>query len=1131
MLVQRALSQLRTGLRWWLVLLVAVFAASALHTYRAVEAEVQDRLELSLSSGFNEMQTVLNRTFTYHDRTTQFLTNLPPIDGLRRLEAHGTHDPVGGESRAVWLRRLAEIYFSYTNQLPDVAKVRLIGADGREWLMVESNAGRSAVEIRSPDNAPPYQDVTHFAEALAAKPDSVLLSEIALNRKQGKIDPNAYPTVQSASPVMGSEGKALGVVVVTLNVQTLLRDLQMLDRQGAANHQNTDGLTTNTYMTNERGEYLLHPHWGSAFSHEYGGNARWDTEFSHLPSTGLGSLIRHAHHRVRDTSTGEVYAVATREVAIGGGKNAPKLQIKKLVSERDLGAAVWAQAWPQLLLWLFALMAAVTGLVLWGLNRKLRAQDAELQTAFANQAAALRDFQAFHETINQHALVSETDAAGRITAVNEAFIAISGYSREELIGNNHRIVNSGHHPSEFWKDMWALATLGQSWRANVCNRAKDGHLYWVDTMITPFLDSAGKLERLISIRVDITERVANEQALIKARTEAEKASLAKGQFLANMSHEIRTPLNAVIGLLQIIHAGASDAQQQGQIAKAQTAAKSLLALLNDILDFSKIDSGKLALDPNPFDLTDMMNDLRVILEGQGNNDRLKLTVEVDANIPNVLVGDTTRLKQILINLGGNAIKFTPAGSVSVTATLLSSTPTEARVRFLVSDTGIGIAPENQARIFNDFSQADASTTRRFGGTGLGLGISRRLIKQMGGELHLRSDLGHGSEFSFELQLPISSAEQLKYLAASAPTHSARSLAGMSVLLVDDVAINREVAESLLCMEGARVTSAENGQLAVDVLAGGQHAVDVVLMDMQMPVMDGLQATRIIRQRLRLTDLPIIAMTANTSPEDRQACLDAGMNDHMGKPFDLPVLVKILKQWAPSATLRDSETATPIDTPDAAPTSQRWPATFNAQGALARLGHDARLYEKLLQGLAKHLENQCTQMAQALQDRDLQILAQGAHGIKGMALNLGAEHLSQTAAHLEQTLKHLLAQTDRTAVTGPELLTLIGPLREAVDQTLAALQDWTAELNSPPPPALASTASNVNLQTALQHLQGLLAQADMEALDHYDQLLPGLKQAFEHDLEALDQAMEQLDFEAAEQAVAVLRQKHPHGTQA
>ncbi len=1126
---QRLLSQLRTGVRWWLVLLLLVvgFAASALNTYRTVDAEVQDRLGQSLSSGLNEMQTVLERSFYDLDRTTQFLADLPPIDGLRRVQAHGSTDPLDGETREVWLRRLTDIYFSYAQQLPSVAQVRFIGADGLEWAQVERIPGQAGVEI-TPRLGMQYKGETdYFKATLASAPGNALLSEISLNREHGGvIEANTFPTVRSSTLVVGSAGQPLGVVVVNLNVQTLLHDLQETDRENNQDLQHTQGLSVKTYLTNERGQYLLHPQLGAAFAHEYGRDIHWNAEFAELPAEGFWSLIQHAHRRVRDAATGEVYALATREVSIGTGENAPKLYIKKLVSETEMAAAVRAQVWPRLLLGVLTLVAGVSVLVLFRLNRKLHRKDAELQTAFANQAAALRAFQAFHETVNQHALVSETDAAGRITAVNEAFMAISGYSREELLGQNHRIVNSGYHPREFWKEMWALATLGQSWRANVCNRAKNGHLYWVDTMITPFLDSAGKLERLISIRVDITERVANEQALIKARIEAEKASLAKGQFLANMSHEIRTPLNAVIGLLQIIHAGASDAQQRGQIVKAQTAAKSLLALLNDILDFSKIESGKLTLDPNPFDFHGLMNDLRVILEGYGNNDRLKLVVASDAHIPNVLVGDTTRLKQILINLGGNAIKFTPAGSVSVTATLLTATPADAFVRFSVCDTGIGIAPENQARIFDDFSQADASTTRRFGGTGLGLGISRRLIKLMGGELNVRSELGHGSEFSFDLQLPISSAEKLKQLAASAPAHSSHSLAGMSVLLVDDVAINREVAESLLSMEGARVTSAENGQLAIDVLACGHPLVDVVLMDMQMPVMDGLQATRVIRQRLGLTDVPIIAMTANASTEDRQACLDAGMNDHMAKPFDLPVLVNMLKQWVPSAALQDDTPPEPFDTPATEPPHQPWPATFNAQGALARLGHDTRLYEKLLKGLTKHLQTQCSQMAQALEDQDVQALAQGAHGIKGMALNLGAEELSQTAAQLEQTLKHLLTKTDRPAVSGPELVTLTGPLREAVDHTQAALQDWAAEPDDPLPPALEPKASNANLQEALQHLQGLLANADMEAMDGYDQLLPALKQAFGPDLDALDQAMENLDFEAAEQAVTALLKLQP-----
>ncbi len=396
------------------------------------------------------------------------------------------------------------------------------------------------------------------------------------------------------------------------------------------------------------------------------------------------------------------------------------------------------------------------------------------------------------------------------------------------------------------------------------------------------------------------EKTKQAKELEFAKLAAESSALSKSAFLANMSHEIRTPMNGILGLLELLKRTELSTCQAEYAEKAEGAAISLLGILDDILDFSKIEAGKMTLDPEPFLLTQMMTDLEIILSSNLRGKPLTLNFEIDPLIPAVVIGDVNRIKQVLINLGGNAIKFTAQGSVSVQLVLKKMTAHQVVVAFEVTDTGIGLTQDQQAHIFESFAQADVSTSRRFGGTGLGLSISQRLLELMVTNLKVHSKFGDGSTFYFDLTLHrpseiVLDLAKVKALQPSVKT-STQMLGGLHILLVEDNPINQMVVKTLLEQEGATVILVKNGQLAVNELSAAPTAFDVVLMDMQMPIMDGLQATMHIRKQLKLTKLPIIAMTANVMASDYQDCLDAGMNDHIGKPFKISNLVTLLERY-------------------------------------------------------------------------------------------------------------------------------------------------------------------------------------------------------------------------------------------
>jgi two-component system, sensor histidine kinase and response regulator len=415
----------------------------------------------------------------------------------------------------------------------------------------------------------------------------------------------------------------------------------------------------------------------------------------------------------------------------------------------------------------------------------------------------------------------------------------------------------------------------------------------------------------LSQHLEMQERMIEE--LAAARVAAEFANQAKSEFLANMSHEIRTPMNAVLGLSHLLQKTELTARQRDYVGKVQSSGQHLLGIINDILDFSKVDAGKLDLERADFDVKSLLDNAAAVLGEKCRAKNLEWVLDMAPDVPPRLLGDPLRIGQILINYANNAVKFTGQGRIVVTVRVDERTSDDVLLHLRVTDTGVGITPEQVGRLFQRFSQADASSTRKYGGTGLGLAICKKLADLMGGEVGVESVPGQGSTFWFRARLGIGTAG----LPAPLPAKGLTALAGARILLVEDNDINQQVAREMLEDAGLTVEVAADGQAALTMV--GRAAYDLVFMDMQMPVMDGVTATRAIRRLAGMAKLPIVAMTANAMEKDRKACMDAGMNDVLIKPIEPECMWDVLLRWlaAPYGAGLASERPWPAATAPAA----------------------------------------------------------------------------------------------------------------------------------------------------------------------------------------------------------------------
>lgn len=749
------------------------------------------------------------------------------------------------------------------------------------------------------------------------------------------------------------------------------------------------------------------------------------------------------------------------------------------------------------------------------------------------------EFESTVAAINRSQAMAEFGLDGRILGVNENFLQLTGYSREELLGRLHRSLCSPEEAdSDRYRQFWQRLAAGTFQAGEFERRAKDGHPLWIYATYNPILNASGSVDRIIKLATDLSTRRAMEQDLRRAKDSAEQAAAARASFLANMSHEIRTPMNAIIGFTEALLETRLDASQRRHLETVHHSAQSMLRLLNDILDTAKLEKGAVTLEIAPFNLRELCEQVLASLRINADKKGIALHLDYPATVAEFWQGDDFRIQQILLNLVGNAIKFTHEGQV-----LLRVSGHSGALSLVVEDTGIGMDESTLRRIFDPFAQADASTSRRYGGTGLGTTIAHQLAELMQGRIHLSSQLGVGS--TFRVHLPLAEAGAGVALSQQGVIELPR----LRILVVDDVAANLELLELILARQGHSVVRASSGEEAIDWCA--RESFDLVLMDLQMPGMDGLEATRRIRavevlnrQGASADDrpsqwrpLPIIALSANVLEQDQRAALAAGMNGFAGKPLEPP---RLMAEMARVLGLGSSHAVV-------APPSGALPARQHAPMLVIDSTRGLSLWQQATPWLAaiKQLLRESGQVLQEAQRlhaaQDAAGLQALAHRLKGAAASLALPGLQEVAANWEAAIKQQSGwASELMADFLSQLQQAYAALHLALEEQARQQQDETLSSSTGEPSAssgeaapsaepsssqmsmdggMLSAAQRVALQEACLNLEQALLIGELrgQPLAILEQYLP------QQQLQALLMALDRFDFAEAQCQLHVLRE--------
>ncbi|MRT93931.1 CHASE domain-containing protein [Ancylomarina sp. 16SWW S1-10-2] len=641
-------------------------------------------------------------------------------------------------------------------------------------------------------------------------------------------------------------------------------------------------------------------------------------------------------------------------------------------------------------------------------NKMIKRQQEDLEVKVAERTKELiisekklkisiKDISDYKFALDESSIVAITDNKGIINYVNDYFCKISKFDKSELIGNSHKIINSGYHSDEFFIHLWRTISQGKVWRGEIKNEAKDGSIYWVDSTIVPFLDEKGKPYQYIAIRFDITSKKIAEESIISAKDAANSANKAKSEFLANMSHEIRTPMNAVIGFSELLAQSIKDGKQLSQVESIRNSGKTLLKIINDILDLSKIEAGKIEIIPEVINLKELISEVKDMFILKAKEKDLYFAVEYKSIVPKMLLIDEVRVRQILFNIIGNALKFTEQGHVIVTVDGHRDPQNHEKLNltFHVEDTGMGISHDEQDLIFEPFNQQKGQSSK-YGGTGLGLSITKKLIEKMGGTITLDSEIGKGSQFSVRIPNITIATDEIKTLKDTFD-HSEIVFENAKIMIVDDNEENRKLIRDLLECSQIQFSEACNGKTAVALAK--EIIPDIILMDLRMPVMDGYEATQLLRQNESTKSIPVLAISASTRKIMYGDRSNGIFNEYLIKPINASVLFEKIKKYLP---FKIRKKLTNEETP-----KEQMVLTENQINDLPDLIHILETkfipkHQKISQSqMIDHIEEFGMELKALAEENDIEYLLNYANEICQFADNFEIEKLTQSLKRFPQ----------------------------------------------------------------------------------------------------------------------------------
>ncbi|MEW6262500.1 MAG: response regulator [Thermodesulfobacteriota bacterium] len=763
---------------------------------------------------------------------------------------------VEGMARIEGLNMLSREYLAFFRSAGVYDRICLLDVNGR--LAADVNWDKYRPEIGEWEG-PWFQDDDGFREAFHLDTGEIYLSPLDLVEKKGRIELPYQPIIRMGKPVFDRQGAKKGLLLVNYLGENLLNRIRRVAAEAAGR----------VMLLNAEAYWLLglrpQDEWGFRLE------GRRDLNLARL-KPGVWAAMNGVDEgqfqdreglytfsavypllEARRLSVGRGYRLATR--SDGRSLKAYSWTIAAFLEKQALNAESNRD-----LLRLSLLNVLVLALLAAGTIFLFRYEVTRRQ--------AMRELRKLSQAVEQSpATVVITDTEGRITYTNPKFTETTGYTAAEALGQKPSLLKSGKQPPELYERLWRTIASGGEWRGELQNKRKDGELYWEFASMSPIKDEEGRITHFLAVKEDITERKRAEIELRKAIEAAEAANRAKGEFLANMSHEIRTPMNGIIGLTDLLIEADPTPRQREYLVFIQKSARALLGLLSDVLDLSRIESGRFDLEAALFSFRQTLTGALRVLAPRAHEKNLELVYQVKPAVPDALIGDSARLRQILLNLAGNAIKFTPAGEVTVEAALHSISAGRAIVLFTVADTGIGIPAEKYRQIFSPFTQADGSLTREYGGIGLGLSITSQLVDMMGGRIWLESEVGRGSTFHFTASFILGEVAP-----RPGPTE-AEALVGVKALLVDDNPTARRILGEELAGLGMKIVSAAGGREALALLekaASNGDPFRLALVDDRMPDLDGRALLEGIKLRSALGGLKTILLLTAEQPGDGRA---------------------------------------------------------------------------------------------------------------------------------------------------------------------------------------------------------------------------------------------------------------------